>query len=294
VVRLDYGALDEHIQRLFDACARVGEPRIIVSDTHIPHTPPDNVRIIVTEPTAYQFSRTFSDTKIKPVYHRQAKDLRHPFMIMARGQDYGRSRLMLMLEQLGLLKDALYSVGDIRAQDYYFSPDTVSINSTLENMSTQIVGDEYVKYDVKRNLETLPALINLCHFYVGVDTNGLFSERLLCSVAEKTLWGYTTTVPVLPIWHDSVAHQMGEWGYRFTNIPYRRSGETVQDTVIRWCKEILFHYQIAQNQQWSQAWQDSQGETTIHNFELTRRLHQIIWESVERQIAELPQEFQNL
>lgn len=294
VVQLKYGALDEHIQRLFDACARVGEPRIIVSDTQIPHTPPDNVRVIVTEPTAYQFSRTFADTKIEPAYHRQTKDLRHPFMIMARGGDYGRPRLMLMLEQLGLLKDALYSVGDINAQNHLFWKDTVSINSSLRDMSSQVLGGEYIKFDVKRNLKKLPDLINLCHFYVGVDTNGLYLEEDLDSVGEKNLWGYTTTVPVLSIWRDSVAHQMAEWGYRFTNIPCRQSGETVQDTVIRWCKEILFHYQIAQNQQWSQSWQDSQGETTMHNFELTRRLHQIIWESIERQIAELPAEFQNI
>lgn len=294
VVRLYWGALDEQIEMLFNACALTEKPRLIISDTQIPHTPPDNVRVIVTEPNAYQFSRTFADTKTKPTYNRRVRDLQHPFMIMARGQDYGRPELMLMLKQLGLLQDALYSSGDILAGDHQFMSDPVGINLSMKDISTRVLGGEYVKYDVKKNLETLPGLINLCHFYVGVDTNGLYHEKVLHSVCEKNLWGYTTTVPVLPIWYDSTAHQMQEWGYRFTNITHRREGETDQDTVIRWCREILFHYQITLNEQWSQSWQDQQGETTIHNFELTRRLHQIILDSIERQIAELPPEFQNL
>jgi hypothetical protein len=87
---------------------------------------------------------------------------------------------------------------------------------------------------------------------------------------------------------------MRQWGYRFTNVPHRLAGETLQATVIRWCREILFLCQITQNPGWGQSWQDSQGEITAHNFELTRRLHRIIWEGVERQIQELPAEFQNL
>jgi hypothetical protein len=294
VVRLQYGSLNEHIQRLFDACKNTNEPRLIVSDTKIPQPHPDNVRVIVTEPLAYQFSRTFAESNLRPVYHRKVQDLAHPFMILGRGGDYGRPRLMLMLEQLGLLKDALYSVGDVNARDHLFVADAVGINSALRDMSIQILGGEYIKYDVNRNLDILPDLLNRCHFYVGVDSNGLYPEQILLPVNEKSLWGYTTTVPTLPIWHDSVARQMAGWGYRFSNIPYRQPEETAQDTVIRWCKEILFHYQITQNEQWSQSWQDSQGEITIHNFELTHRLHQIILEDVERQIAELPAEFQNL
>lgn len=294
VLYLRYGSFDIHIDSLFDACRTVDEPRIVVSDTKIRSAIPENVRVIYVEPLAYQFSRTFADTNIKPVYHRQVKDLTHPFMIMSRSADHGRPRLMLMLEQLGLLKDALYSCGDIQAADHLFDKDELGINKSLKDVALRTLGSSYIKMDVKKNLEEIPALINQCHFYVGADTNGLFGENMYWPVNEKCLWGYATTVPVLPIWYDNVNQQMQEWGYRFKNIPYQQLGETVQQTVARWCCEILFYYQIAQNAQWSQSWQDQQGEDAVHNFELTRVLYKTIAHDIEQQIDELPSEFQNL
>ena len=294
VIYLRYGCFDSHIKLLFEACRKVNEPRLIVSDVNIRSAKPANVRVIYTEPTAYQFSYTFANADIKPIYHRKIQDFKHPFMIMARNVDHGRSRLMLMLKQLGLLEDALYSCGNITAADYLFMEDPRSINSCLSDMVLSVLGGQYIKFDVKKNLKVIPELINRCHFYVSADSNGLFKEAPLYSVGEKTLWGYATTVPVLPIWYNSIDYQMQDWGYRFQNIPYRQPGETQQDTVVRWCQEILFRYQITQNSQWAQSWQDKQGEDTIHNFELTLGLYKTIARDIERQIDELPQEFQNL
>lgn len=294
VVRLNYGSLEGHVRQLFEACAATGRPRVIISHTRIPHDPPENVRVIVTEPLAYQFSRTVSDARLRPAYQRRASALRHPFMIMARSTDHGRPRLMLMLEQLGLLRDALYSVSDIRARDYLFREDHVGVNAALGDLSARVLGDSYIKMDVRRNLGVVPALLELCHFYVSIDINGLYTEPCLWPVAEKNLWGYTTATPTLPIWPEHTAQQMREWGYRFQNTPYRLEGEAMQATVIRWCQEILFHHQITQNERWSQSWQDLQGEIATHNFKLTQDLHQIIQADVERQIQELPAEFQSL
>lgn len=291
VVRLPYGSRNEHIQTLFEACALAQEPRVVISDTKIPQPHPENVRVINTQPLAYQFSRTLIDNKPKPIHDRKTKDLKHPFFIMAKSNDFGRPRLMLMLQQLGLLKDALYSVGDINAMDHQFPNDTVGVNSSLKDLHSRTLGGEYIKFDVKKNLELIPHLINQCHFYASVDTNGLFDEQLLYPVNEKTLWGYCTTVPTLPIWYDNIAEQMKEWGYRLSNIQYRTPGESIQDTVVRWCKEILFHYHITQNDDWSKSWQDAQGDDVMHNHELNLSLHSVILQSVEQQISELPQEF---
>jgi hypothetical protein len=291
VVRLTYGSRNEHIQTLFDACAITGEPRVVISDTNIPQPHPENVRVISTQPLAYQFSRTLIDKKTKPIYHRKVKDLKHPFFIMAKGNDFGRPKLMLMLEQLSLLKDALYSVGQIDAVDNQFLIDDIGVNRSLKDLPDRTLGGEYIKYDVKKNLELLPHLINQCHFYASLDTNGLYGENLLYPVNEKTLWGYCTTVPTLPIWYDNIAEQMKGWGYRFTNTRYRTPGESIQDTVVRWSKEILFHYHITQNDIWSQSWQDARGEDAMHNYELTLDLHRVIMHSVEQQLSELPPEF---
>jgi len=293
VVRLHYGSRNEHIQTLFEACALTEEPRVVISDAKILQPHPENVRVITTQPLAYQFSRTLVDQKkkSKPIYGRKAKDLKHPFFIMAKGNDFGRPRLMLMLEQLGLLKDALYSVRDINAMDYQFPSDTVSVNRSLKDLQSRILGGEYIRFDIKKNLELIPHLINQCHFYASVDTNGLFDEQLLWPVNEKTLWGYCTTVPTLPIWYDNIAEQMKEWGYHFSNTQYRTPGESIQDTVVRWCKEILFHYRITQNDDWAESWQQSRGEYAVHNHELTLSLHNVITQSVEQQISELPIEF---
>ena len=60
VLYLRYGSFDIHIDSLFDACRTVNEPRIVVSDTKIRSAIPENVRVVYTEPTAYQFSKTFA------------------------------------------------------------------------------------------------------------------------------------------------------------------------------------------------------------------------------------------
>jgi hypothetical protein len=51
---------------------------------------------------------------------------------------------------------------------------------------------------------------------------------------------------------------------------------------------------MTKNKEWAQSWQDLQGEDASHNFELTRKLHKILYRNIERQIDELPVEFQNL
>lgn len=294
VIYLMYGSLDYHIKLLFDACQKINEPRIIVSDTNIQFTTPKNVKIISTAGLAYQFSRTFADTNVKPVYKRSVKNLKYPFMIMASSNDNGRPRLMLMLEKLGILKKSLYSSGHISPDKLLFPEDNLGINTVLTDIKKKIIGKEYIRFNVEKNFDIIPSFINQCHFYVATDTDGLYNHKINWTVSEKHLWGFTTTAPVISIWCDNTRQQMQKWGYRNHNISKRQNNETLQDTVERWCKEILFYYQITCDPNWSQSWQDKQKLDTAHNFELTRRLYKIISSDISRQIDELPVEFKNL
>lgn len=294
VLYLKYGFLEYHIKLLFDACKKINEPRIIVSEATINHPVPSNVKIIYSACHAYHFSRVFDDTNIKPVYKRQTKNLKYPFMIMAFGHDHGRPRLMLMLEQLGLLKNSLYSSGHIISNKLLFPEDPLGINSVLTDIEKTVIGKKYIKFNVKKNLNIIPNFINQSHFYVAGDTDGLYYPQAGWCVSEKHLWGYTTTTPVKSIWCDNTTEQMKRWGYRTNNISKRKKEETIQDTIERWCKEILFLYQITLNNNWSQSWQEKQQEDGNHNFQLTKNLHKIISLDIEKQIDELPIEFKNL
>jgi hypothetical protein len=296
VIYLNYGSTDDHIKQLYNACEKIGEPRLIITTSKIrSNIPiPDSVRIIHTEAMAYQYSKTFDSSGISPVYHRKATDLKHSFLFMASSPYSDRVPVAIMLKELCVLEDALWSCPDIYASDRVYAEDHIGINPALSDIKKQVVGGEYIRFDIKENIKVLPPLLQQCHFHVAMDSDVLYTDYHHWCVAEKHLQCYTTTTPVLPIWGDEEAEQMREWGFRFDNIPGRAESESKQEAIIRWCKEILFYSQLSKNPDWAQSWQDSQGETTSHNFELNRKLHKIIYRDIEKQIDELPSEFRDL
>lgn len=296
VVYLDYGSGNENIKQLYDVCEEVGDPRLIITTSKIrSNIPvPDSVRIIHTDAMAYQYSKTFNDSAISPVYHRKVIDIKHSFLLMASNINSARVPLVMMLKELGVLEDALWTCPKVKAADQLLYPDLLGINSVLSDTDKRVVGGEYIRQDIERNMNVLPHLLQQCHFHVAMDSDVLDTDYHHWCVAEKHLQGYTTTTPVLPIWGDEEAEQMKEWGFRFDNIPGRDPSESKQEAIVRWCREIVFYSQLAKNPDWAQSWQDKQGETTSHNFELNRKLHEIIRCDIEKQIDELPPEFQNL
>ena len=205
-----------------------------------------------------------------------------------------RVPVLMMLKQLGVLEDALWSCPDIYASDRVYAEDHIAINPALSDIKKQVVGGEYIAFNCKGNMVVLPPLLQQCHFHVAMYSDVLYTDYHHWCVDEKHLQGYTTTTPVLPIWRDEQAEQMREWGFRFENIPGRAELESKQEAIMRWCREILFYSQLSKNPDWAQSWQDSQGETTSHNFELNRKLHKIIYRDIEKQIDELPSEFRDL
>ena len=296
VVYLGYGSRYENIKQLYTACEKIGEPRLIITTSKIrSNIPvPDSVRIIHTEAMAYQYSKTFDDSGISPVYHRKATDLKYSFLFMASSRYSDRVPVAMMLKELGVLEDALWACPEVKAVDRLYDPDPIGINSVLSDLDKRVVGGEHVQFNEKRNTEILSPLLRQCHFHVAMDSDVLYTDYHHWCVAEKHLQGYTTTTPVLPIWGDEQAEQMKEWGFRFDNIPGRAESESKQEAIVRWCREILFYSQLSKNPDWAQSWQDSQGETTSHNFELNRKLHEVIYRDIEKQIDELPPEFRDL
>lgn len=298
VLYLEDGSTDAQIQQLYKACENTGAPHIIVTDAKIRSSisEPENVHLINTSGLAYQYSKMFDHSGIKPTYKRKVADLKHTFLICSSNptQHSGQLQLLSVLEELGILKDALYSSPEKPASDVIFAYDRLGINTHMKNLEHRVLGEEYIRFDHYLNLKTLTPLLDQCHFHVARGQNGFNTEYQNWGVDEKCFQGYTTTCPVLPIWSEPDAEQMQEWGFKFKNIPSRHELESIQDVIIRWCGEILFYNQMTQNKDWAQSWQDSQGENTIHNFELLKRLHHFIWADIEKQIDQIPKEFQNL
>ena len=296
VVYLGYGSGHDNIKQLYNTCEKVGEPRLIITTSKIRSKipVPDSVRIIHTDAMAYQYSKTFNESGISPVYHRKIVDMKHSFLLMASNINSARVPVVMMLKELGVLEDALWTCPEVKAVDQLLDPDHIGINSVLSDLDKRVLGGEYIRQDNKRNMEVLPHLLQQCHFHVAMDSDVLDTDYHHWCVAEKHLQGYTTTTPILPIWGDEEAEQMNEWGFRFDNIHGRDASESKQEAMVRFCKEILFYSQMSKNPDWAQSWQDNQGETTAHNFELNRKLHEIIYRDIEKQIDELPPEFQNL
>jgi len=291
VIYLRHASLDYHINLLLEACKKIGAPRIIVSDTNIRANVPENVRVIVVPGLAYQFSRCFADTDIKPDFNRKIDKCKYPFMLMASSQDNGRPRLLLMLKKLGLLEKCLYSTSSISSKDFLFPEDDLGLNQVMTSLDKKIIGKEYIKFNVKTNLDIIPKFINLCNFYLAIDSNGLYDHNINWQVSEKHLWGYTTTVPVISFWCKNTLEQMQNWGFKTHNISMRQKNETIQETITRWSKEILFYYQITLDPNWSRSWQDKQNINSAKNFEIAKNLHNKIKNGISQQIEELPSEF---
>jgi len=297
VLYLDYGSFDSHLKQLYQACAGTDQPRLIVTDDKIRSAVPvpANVRVIHTNAMAYQFSKLVSDDRnIRPVFHRSVADLKHSFLFMASNPNSDRIKVLMMLESLGVLENALCSSPDVEVRTRQYITDNIGINQHLNHLHSKNLGRDYSRFDVKGNLRTISDLLDQCHFHVAIDSDVLYTHYIHWCVAEKHLQGFTATTPVLPIWNEPETQTMKEWGFRFNNIPGRDESESEQEAVMRWCKEILFYYQMIGNKEWAQSWQDQQGEDTFHNFMLLKGLHGTISSNIERQIDELPTEFQNL
>jgi len=71
VLYLQPGSTDSHFQKLFDACRKMDEPRLIIADEKIrsKHKAPSNVRVIHTHGMAYQYSKMFDESRISPVFN---------------------------------------------------------------------------------------------------------------------------------------------------------------------------------------------------------------------------------
>lgn len=297
VLYLEYGSFDSHLKQLYQACADTGQPRLIVTYDKIRSAVPvpANVRLIHTNAIAYQFSKLVSnDSKIRPVLHRSVANFEHSFLLMAANPNSDRIKVLMMLESLGVLENALCSSPDVEVSTRQYITDNIGINQHLNHLQSKFLGRDYAKFDMKGNLSTISNLLNKCHFHVAMDSDVLYTNYVNWCVGEKHLQGFTATTPVLPIWDEPETQTMKEWGFRFNNISSRAESESEQEAVMRWCKEILFYYQMIKNKEWAQSWQDLQGEDSIHNFMLCKKLHGTISSNVERQIDELPTEFQNL
>ena len=295
VLYLRYGADNHQLKKLLETCASTNQPRLIVTIDKIRSIvpTPSNVRILHTSGMAYQFSKVFDDSNLKPKFKRQVTELTHPFMLMASNPDSDRVKVLMMLKALNI-PNMLYSSGNVKAKDLQYKIDNIVVNKHQKDLHEKYLGNKYLKFFTKENFNILPKLLEKCHFHVAMDSNVLDENYTHFCVAEKHLQGFTSTTPIIPIWNKAEAQQMKEWGFKFNNIPSRGEFESKQEAVLRWCKEILFYYQITKNNDWSQSWQDKQGEDTYHNFKLLKELHHKISNDIEQQIEELPQEFKKL
>jgi hypothetical protein len=293
ILFLEYGSTRSYRDRIWHWCEQIGEARIVVSSTHIPEPVPASVRVIVAEELAYQFSRTLQDQPVPPQYHRRVRDLDHDYLLMARGTDQGRSHLVQWLHLLGCTDRAVLSYQACPVHLYRSDP--AGANPYLRPTEDRSISpDPVYRFHVAKNLAIIPREIQRCHFYVSMDTDFLIPEQRLWPVTEKVLWGFTTHTPTMAVWYDSVCAQMQAWGYRTEPVPYRLPAESEQRAVARLAGEIQLGCVRARHPDWAQTWQDSQGEITEHNRQLTQGLWRRIDQSIERQIEELPLEFQQI
>ena len=296
VLYLQYGSTETHFQKLFNAYRKIDEPRLIITDEKIRSNQkiPHNVKVIHTHAMAYQYSKMFDESGVRPVLKRKVDDMEYSFMLMAGNPNSPASYLPMMLKELGALDNALCGYPELKSNNKLYEYDKLGLNNVLKDLKQNYLGGEYVKTDHGRNIHIIDKLANKCHFFVAMDRDVFYDFYIHWSIAEKHLQCFTTTAPVLPIWADAESQQMKEWGFRFNNHPNKRQDESIQDVVKRYCKEILFYTQMTKNKDWAQSWQDLQGEDTFHNFQLCKNLHKNISDEIVRQIDELPSEFKHL
>jgi len=292
VIYLSVHLLPCEIETLRDSLRRLGEPRIIVSMQALPGEWPDSVRLIVTHPMAYIFSYCLDKGGFGIQHKKKVRDLKYNFGIMQQGPEPGRRHLIMMLKKLGLLDRALYSNNHLTA-DHTFSSDELAINKHLVDIPSKIIGVSYDRKNLFENMKFLLPEIEKCHLWISTESDVYMSDLLMC-VAEKPMWAVSTGTPLLAIWRENVAQQMRDWGYRFHNLGIKGEDETDQGAVRRWCEKIAFMDHLFRDPDWAQDWLDLQGENTSWNAELSRKLHLTIAGDTERQIQELPAEFQNL
>lgn len=278
------------VDELRQVCWRVQEPTILVSQTHLPGEWPDWVRVVVTQPFAYQFSRLFS---LSPPSRSQTPIGQHRLLIMARNWDHGRQHLLMWLNAMGLLDDALVSCPELRACDFWLPHDRRGVNELLRDMPAMTIGDQYHRLDLRVNFKHLVPHMERCNFQIAVS-NCPLDAGAIRPVSEKVLWAVATHTPAVCIWSESEQSQMLEWGFRVDHTPTRQAHETECEALHRFVDRVRVWHDNTRDALDARRWLESHAMQQHRNQRLMANLHQTIDQDIQRQISELPVEFQAL
>lgn len=283
----------ESIRRAFVRCQPT-QPRLLVASGSLPGEWPAWVRIVTCPTNAYLFSLHLDQSGMRPQYKKQMDSVTHALGVMAGTEDQGRPHLIQMMARLGLLPHCLVGTPEIAENSTArYSPDTWAINNDLPRVPEHRIGNQYHRFNLDENFPVLMPEIERCRVWISMDNNPLMPGRAQ-DVSEKMLWGTATGTPCLGIWHDSAAAEMKHWGFDVDHESTRKSDETAQEAVMRWCGRILLLHRMTQDPEWCQRWYDTQAPRVAHNSGLTRRLHLVIRQHLQRQWDELPREWARL
>lgn len=279
------------LESLRRAFSRTQESRLLVASARLPGEWPGSVRVITCPTDAYLFSLYLERHGFRPQHNKRMENTSHALGLMTGRHDQGRTHLVQMLAGLGVLDDCLVGSPAIPANATSgYQPDPWAMNGHLPAVPEHRIGDRYHRWNLEKNFPVLLHRIERCRVWISMDNDPLLPGMTM-DITEKMLWATATGTPGLGIWHDSAAGEMKHWGFDVDHESARRPDETEQEAVMRWSARILLLHRMTQDPEWCQRWYDTQAPRVAHNSELIRRLHLVIRQDLQRQLAELPREF---
>ena len=171
-----------------------------------------------------------------------------------------RERMMRAMEALNILDGSLYSRPATPIKDnilplYAEQPPIHAINhKTMEKHGASITQSQ--RFDHGKNWRALRPYILSCQTAVVMD-NYCFNDDYSGYLSEKMLFPIAAGVPWIYAGNRHQRQRLRERGFR----PHMPMAETPEELIqqMLWLKAVFSNVQMTKN------WQDSQGETVIHN-----------------------------
>ena len=281
-----------HIDQWKRFCEKVGNNKVVVIVWQLPKSwsRPSNIQVIQTHEFTYRYIKDMQSC-LKPNWNRQVDKSWKDFSIFCLYPDPFRMWRIAYLDALGLLDNAVYSTPDFDKEEWPHDID--ESNKILPKKYRLKMADkkdrvEHYRDQVKskKNLdfETIGGIIQLLrqvHFQISLNNHPEEAEGFSSHITEKVLWATFAQVPEVIIASPGTLEQLAEWDFKPGWPVGHLSPRQQMAEVTR-----LVHQN--RNLDWAQRWQDSQGKSIAHNYEILTKLPSRIEQDLDDQITRLP------
>jgi hypothetical protein len=280
-----------HIDQWKRFCEKVGNNKVVVIVWQLPKSwsRPSNIQVIQTHEFTYRYIKDMQSC-LKSNWNRQVDKSWKDFSIFCLHPDPFRMWRIAYLDALGLLDNAVYSNPDFDIEEWPHDID--ESNKILPKKYELKMADkkdrvEHYRDQVKSkkncDLETIGGIIKLLrqvHFQISLHNHPDESEGFSSHITEKVLWATFAQVPEVIIASPGTLEQLAEWDFKPGWPAGHLSPRQQMAEVTR-----LVHQN--RNLDWAQRWQDSQGQSIAHNYEILTKLPARLEQDLNDQITSL-------